>query len=77
MTQRVAVTFTAVATPLSARVREPVEPVPAMTSVSVVIAIVMLPAALSLTNVTAVPIGKATELLAGIVHVRAVVSALG
>jgi hypothetical protein len=42
-----------------------------------VIAIVIVPAEVSFTKVIAVPIGKATEELAGIVQVRAVVSAEG
>ena len=70
-------TFIAVAIQLGARVREPVVPAPASLSVSVVIAIVMLPAEILFTKVIAVPIGKATEELAGIVQVRAVVSADG
>lgn len=67
----------AVAIPLAAKVRLPVVPVPAKTSVSLVMEIVIVPAEVSLTNVMAVPIGNATLEFAGIVHVRAVVSALG
>jgi len=68
----------AVATPIQlANVLLPVELVSPRTRVSVVIAIVIVPAEVSFTNVTAVPIGKATELLAGIVQVLAVVSAEG
>lgn len=74
---RVLVTFIAVATPLAASVLEPVVPAPARTRVSVVIAIVSVPADVSFTNVIAVPIGYATEAFAGIVHVRAVTSADG
>lgn len=77
MIQRVVVTLTAVADPQAASEREPVVPGPARTNVSVVIEIVTTPAEQSLTKVTAVPTGKATELLAGIVHIRAVVSAEG
>lgn len=58
-------------------VRDPVVPAPARTRVSVVIEIVRVPALVSFINVTAVPIGKATEEFAGIVQVRAVVSADG
>jgi hypothetical protein len=39
--------------------------------------IVITPPLVSLMKVTAVPIGKATEALAGMVQMRAVVSALG
>lgn len=67
----------AVAIPLAVSVREPVVQVQARTNVSVVIAMVSAPAEVSLTNVTAVPIGKATEALLGIVQVLAVVSADG
>lgn len=67
----------AVAIPLAASVREPVVPAPASTRVSVVMAIVITQAEVSLMKVIADHIGKATELLAGIVHVRAVVSADG
>lgn len=75
--QRVLVIFIAVATPFAARVRDPVVPAPARTRVSVVIAIVITPPEVSFTNVSAVPIGYATDAFAGIVHVRAVVSAEG
>lgn len=50
-------TFIAVATQFAARVLEPVVPAPARTIVSVVIAIVSVPADVSFTNVIAVPIG--------------------
>lgn len=72
--QRVLVILVAVAIQLAASVRDPVVPAPASTRVSVVIAIVILPAVVSLMKVTAVPIVKATDELAGIVQVRAVVS---
>lgn len=75
--QRVLVILVAVAIQLGARVRDPVVPAPASTRVSVVIAIVMLPAEVSLMKVIAVQTGKATDELAGIVQVRAVVSADG
>ena len=58
-------------------VRDPVDPAPANTRVSVVIDIVRVPALVSFINVTAVPIGNATDALAGIVQIRAVVSAEG
>lgn len=70
-------TFVAVAIPLLASVLLPVVPAPASTRVSVVIAIVIAQAEVSLMKVTADQIGKATELLAGIVQVLAVVSADG
>lgn len=57
MIQRVLVTFNAVATPPAASVREPVVPVPAKTNVSLVIAIVTVPALVSFTNVSVVPMG--------------------
>jgi hypothetical protein len=63
--------------PLAASVLLPVVPVHARTRVSVVIAIVIVPADVSLIKVTAVPIGNGTALFAGIVQVRAVVSAEG
>ena len=63
------VTFTAVAIQLARSVRLHVFPFPTNTSVSVVIEIVIFQAELSLINVIAVPIGNATEPLAGIVHV--------
>lgn len=75
--QRVLVTLIAVATQLAVSVRDPVVPAPANTRVSVVIEIVIVPAEVSFTKVTAVPIGKATDPFAGIVHIRAVVSAEG
>lgn len=77
MIQRVDVTLMAVATPLAANVLLPVDPAPANTSVSLFMAIVRAPADVSLMNVMVVPIGYATLALAGIVNVRAVVSALG
>ena len=73
----VLVTFIAVAIPFAVSVLLPVVPAPASTSVSVVIAMVSVQALVSFTNVTAVPIGYATEPFAGIVQVRAVVSAEG
>ena len=63
----------AVAMPYCASVRDPVVPVPARYIVSVVMAIVQLPAFI-LINVNTVPIGKATLLppeFAGIVNVPA------
>ena len=71
------VTFIAVATQFDAKVREPVVPAPASTRVSVVMEIVIVPAEVSFTKVSAVPIGYATELFEGIVNVLAVVSAEG
>ena len=56
---------------------EPNNKAPARTRVSVVIEIVIVPAEVSFIKVIAVPIGKATDELAGIVHVLAVVSAEG
>lgn len=73
----VAATLTAVATAGAVRLREPVEPEPARISVSEVILSVIGPALSPLMNVIVVPIGNATEALAGIVQARAVVSALG
>lgn len=67
----------AVAIQLAVKVRDPVAPDPARTRVSVVIAIVSVPADVSFTKVIADQIGKATDELAGIVQVRAVVSAEG
>lgn len=75
--QRVAVIFTAVAIQFARRVLLQVVQAQAKTRVSDVIAIVSVQADVSFTNVIAVPIGKATELFAGIVIVRAVVSADG
>lgn len=69
--------FTAVTMPFAAKVREPVVPSPAQRKVSDVIAIVIAPALLSLMKVIAVPTGKGTLAFAGIVQIRAVVSALG
>jgi hypothetical protein len=66
-----------VAEPFAAKVREPVVPAGDKRIVSVVMAIVTTPAPFWLMNVMAVPMGKATELLAGIVNVLAVVSAEG
>ncbi len=65
-----------VAEPFVAKVREPVVPADDSVNVSEVIAIVTLAAAM-LMNVIAVPMGYATELLAGIVNVRALLSAAG
>ena len=66
-----------VAEPFAARVREPVVPAGDKRIVSVVMAIVITPAPFWLMNVTAVPMGNGTDPLAGIVKVRAVVSADG
>ena len=77
MIQRVADILRAVQTPPAASVREPVAPLGANTSVSDVIEMVTVPAPKSLTKVSVVPIGNATDALAGIVHVRAEVSATG
>jgi hypothetical protein len=75
---RVEVTFCATALPPAASVRDPVDPAaPTSTRVSVVIDIVNAPADISFSNVMIVPTGYATEAFAGIVHVRAVVSAEG
>ena len=65
-----------VAEPLVARVREPVVPAADKTNVSVVIAIVTFATAM-LMKVIAVPMGYATELLAGIVNVLALLSPTG
>ena len=73
----VEVILTAVAIPLAASVRLHVVQAPARIIVSVVIAIVITQAEVSLIKVTAVQIGNATELFAGIVHVLSVVSAEG
>ena len=54
---RVLATLMAVAIPLAVRVRDPVVPAPERTSVSVVMAIVSVPAHVSFTKVIAVPIG--------------------
>ena len=67
----------AVAIPFAANVLLPVVPAPARRIVSVVIEIVITPAPFWFTKVRHVPIGYATLLFAGIVHVRAVVSADG
>ena len=77
ITHRVEVTLIAVATPFAVSVRDQVVPAPASTRVSVVIAIVRVPAEVSFTKVIAVPIGYATFAFESIVHVRAVVSAEG
>jgi hypothetical protein len=77
MIHSVVVTFIAVAIPLAASVRLPVVPAPAKRIVSVVIAIVTTPAEAWFTNVSTAPSGYATLLLAAIVNIRAVVSALG
>ena len=65
-----------VAEPFVAKVREPVVPADDSVNVSDVIAIVTLATAM-LMNVSTVPMGYATELLAGIVNVRALLSATG
>lgn len=59
----------AVATPYAASVFEPVVPAPAIRNVSLVIAMVIAPEEPEFTNVTAVPIGNATDALAGMVTV--------
>lgn len=65
-----------VATPFVARVREPAVPAGEKVKVSVVIAIVTEGVDI-FTKVITVPIGKATELFAGIVKVRALASPTG
>ena len=65
-----------VADPFVANVREPAVPAGDKVKVSVVMAIVTFAAAM-LMNVMAVPMGYATELFAGIVNVRALLSAAG
>jgi hypothetical protein len=65
----VAATLTAVAIPFAARVLVPVEVPPANLMVSVVIAISTVVALGPAINVRVVPIGYATEPLAGIVMV--------
>ena len=65
-----------VAEPFVAKVREPVVPAGDKVRVSVVMAIVTFATAM-LINVIAVPIGYATEPFAGIVNVRALLSADG
>lgn len=77
MIHSVEVSLMAVAMPFAASVLLPVVPAPASRIVSVVIAMVTTPAPFWLINDKAVPMGYATELFAGIVNVRAVVSALG
>jgi hypothetical protein len=68
----VLVIFTQVAIPNGANVREPVVPGPARIKVSDVIAIVAV-APVAAINEIAVPTGKATDALAGIVIVRVAV----
>lgn len=68
--------LTQVAEPFVAKVREPEVPAEDKVRVSVVIAIVTFATAM-LINVIAVPTGKATLLLAGIVNVRALLSPTG
>lgn len=75
--QRVEATLMQVATPPAANVLLPVVPSGVYTKVSDVIDKVIAPAEKSFTKVIAVPTGNATELLAGIVQVLAVVSADG
>lgn len=70
MIQTVLVTFNAVAVPKFAKVRVPVVPVPPKYIVSVVIAI-LIAVVDRFTKLNAVPIGYATEELAGIVYVAA------
>jgi hypothetical protein len=65
-----------VADPFVAKVREPAVPAGDKVNVSVVMAIVTFATAM-LMNVMAVPIGKATELFAGIVNVLALLSPTG
>lgn len=65
-----------VAEPYCAKVRDPAVPAEDRVNVSVVIAIVTAAAAI-LINVIAVPTGYATELLAGIVNVLALLSLTG
>jgi hypothetical protein len=65
-----------VADPFVAKVREPEVPAEDKVSVSVVMAIVTFATAI-LINVIAVPTGKATLPLAGIVNVLALLSATG
>ena len=77
MIHSVEVTFTAVAIPLAVSVREPVVPVPASRMVSLVMAIVIVPAPFWLMNVIAVPTRYGTLALLSIVQVRADVSADG
>ena len=69
------VTFKSVTVPLAAMLRDPVEA--CQRSVSVVIANVITPAPLPFCMPITVPMGKATVPFAGIVKVRAVVSASG
>jgi hypothetical protein len=69
MYQVVLATLTAVAMALAAKVLVPVDPVPARYMVSVVIAMLVALDAGPAMNVMAVPIGNATEPLAGIVTV--------
>lgn len=73
----VALTLIAVASQFWVSVLLPVVHAQASLSVSVVIDIVIVPAETLFINVTAVPIGNATDALAGIVQIRAVVSAEG
>jgi len=68
MIQVVEVSLTAVAIPNGARVLEPVVPGPARFMVSVVIAIVIVAPDPAI-NVTAEPIGNATDEFAGMVTV--------
>ena len=68
--------FKAVAEPYCAKLREPEVPVGLNVNVSEVMAIVTTWLVM-FTNVTAVPIAKATLLLAGIVNVRAFASVDG
>jgi hypothetical protein len=68
--QAVLVIFKAVAVPYCANVRVPVVPKPAKYIVSVVMAM-LIEVADKLTKLIAVPIGYATEPLAGIVYVAA------
>ena len=76
ISQVVEVILIAVAEPYCAKLRDPVVPADDRYIVSVVIAIVTT-AAVMLMNVSAVPIGYATELFAGIVYVLALASVDG
>ena len=71
-----AVILTQVAEPFVAKVREPAVPAGESVKVSVVMAIVTFATDI-LMNVMAVPIGYATLEFAGIVNVRALLSATG
>ena len=76
MIQDVLETLIAVATPFCASERVPVVVLPASVRVSVVIAM-LTTCEVWFTNVIVVPTGNATEAFAGIVKVRALLSAVG